>query len=87
MKLDAWCFRERRNKNGKNSRNGSLGMSEAQTGVTERRALALGLDALTPMALKLSAGDNAHTILALVADATNHRMPAARPAAAPADQS
>jgi GTP cyclohydrolase II len=48
--------------------------------VTERRALALGLDASTPMALTLSAGDNAHTILALVTDATKQRMPAARPA-------
>jgi GTP cyclohydrolase II len=48
--------------------------------ITERRARALGLDASTPMALTLSAGDNANTILALVADATNHRLPAARPA-------
>jgi GTP cyclohydrolase II len=48
--------------------------------ITERRALALGLDASTPTALALSAGDNAGTILALVTDATNHRMPAARPA-------
>jgi hypothetical protein len=48
--------------------------------ITERRALALGLDASTPMALTLSAGDNANTILALVTDATNHRMPAATPA-------
>ena len=44
--------------------------------VTERRALALGLDASMPMALTLSAGDNANTILALVTDATNHRLPA-----------
>jgi GTP cyclohydrolase II len=48
--------------------------------ITERRALALGLDASTPMALTLSAGDNTDTILALVTDAANHRMPAARPA-------
>src|SRR5450631_3579838 len=48
--------------------------------ITERRALALGLDASTPTALTLSAGDNAGTILALVTDAANHRMPAARPA-------
>jgi GTP cyclohydrolase II len=48
--------------------------------ITERRALALGLDASRPTALTLSAGDNANTILALVTDATNHRMPAARPA-------
>ena len=48
--------------------------------ITERRALALGLDASTPMALKLSADDDAQTILALVADATNDHVPAARPA-------
>jgi GTP cyclohydrolase II len=48
--------------------------------ITERRALALGLDASTPTALTLSAGDNANTILALVTDTTNHRMPTARPA-------
>jgi GTP cyclohydrolase II len=33
--------------------------------ITERRALALGLDASTPMALSLSAGDGARKILAL----------------------
>jgi GTP cyclohydrolase II len=48
--------------------------------ITERRALALGLDASMPMALPLSAEDNANTILALVTDATNDRMPAAKPA-------
>jgi GTP cyclohydrolase II len=48
--------------------------------ITERRALALGLDASTPMALPLSSGDNANAILALVTDATNDRIPAARPA-------
>jgi GTP cyclohydrolase II len=48
--------------------------------ITERRALALGLDASTPMALKLAADDSAQTILALVTDATNHRVPAAKPA-------
>src|ERR1700730_12571832 len=48
--------------------------------ITERRALALGLDASMPTALTLSAGDNANTILALVTDATNHRMPAAKTA-------
>ena len=48
--------------------------------ITERRALALGLDASTPMALPLSAGDDANTILALVTDATNERIPAAKPA-------
>ena len=48
--------------------------------VTERRALALGLDASTPMALPLSASDDANAILALVTDATNERIPAATPA-------
>jgi GTP cyclohydrolase II len=48
--------------------------------ITERRALALGLDASTPMALPLSADDDANTILALVTDATGDRIPAARPA-------
>ena len=42
--------------------------------ITERRALALGLDASTPMALQLPAGDDANTILALVTDATNDRI-------------
>ena len=46
--------------------------------ITERRALALGLDASTPMALSLSADDDANTILALVTDATNDRVPAGR---------
>jgi GTP cyclohydrolase II len=48
--------------------------------ITERRALALGLDASTPMALPLSANDDANTILSLVMDATNDRIPAAKPA-------
>jgi GTP cyclohydrolase II len=48
--------------------------------ITERRALALGLDASTPMALPLSAADDANTILALVADATNDGVMAAKPA-------
>jgi len=48
--------------------------------ITEWRALALGLDASTPMALPLSAGDDATTILALVTDATADRVPAATPA-------
>ena len=48
--------------------------------ITERRALALGLDASTPMALPLSAGDDANAILALVTDATADRVPAAVPA-------
>lgn len=37
--------------------------------ITERRALALGLDATTPMALQLAVGFDADTILSLVADA------------------
>jgi len=37
-------------------------------------ALALGLKASTPMALALSAGDDAHRILALVADANADRV-------------
>ncbi len=48
--------------------------------ITRRRALALGLDASTPMALALAADDDANTILALVTDATSDRIPAARPA-------
>jgi GTP cyclohydrolase II len=48
--------------------------------ITERRALALGLDASAPMALPLSAADDASAILALVGGATNHRTPAAVPA-------
>src|SRR5258708_20555463 len=47
--------------------------------ITEWRALALGLKASTPMALALSAGADAHRILALVADASADRAPAARP--------
>jgi GTP cyclohydrolase II len=48
--------------------------------ITERRAVALGLDASMPMALTLSADDNANTILALVTDATNKRALVAEPA-------
>jgi GTP cyclohydrolase II len=48
--------------------------------ITERRALALGLDASTSMALPLSAADDADAILSLVTDATNDRAPAAKPA-------
>lgn len=48
--------------------------------ITEWRALALGLEASTPMALALWAGDDADRILALVADATADRVPTARPA-------
>ena len=48
--------------------------------ITERRALALGLDASTPMALPLPAGADANTILAFVTAATNDRTPAVGPA-------
>lgn len=57
--------------------------------VTQRRALALGLNASTPMALSLSADDDANSILSLVTDATADRaLPAepASPAAAAAIQ-
>jgi GTP cyclohydrolase II len=49
--------------------------------VTARRALALGLDARTPMALRLTTDDDATTIEALVGDATCDRVPEAKPAA------
>ncbi|HEY7231063.1 MAG TPA: GTP cyclohydrolase II [Pseudolabrys sp.] len=48
--------------------------------VTARRALALGLDARTPMALRLSQEDDAASIEALVSDATCNRAPEAKPA-------
>jgi GTP cyclohydrolase II len=48
--------------------------------ITERRALALGLKATTPVAVPLSPGHNAAVILALVTEATRGRMPAANPA-------
>ena len=48
--------------------------------VTARRALALGLDARTPMALRLSPDDDATSIEALVSDATCDRIPEAKPA-------
>jgi GTP cyclohydrolase II len=48
--------------------------------VTTRRALALGLDASRPMALSLSLGDDANSILSLVTDATADRVLAAEPA-------
>jgi GTP cyclohydrolase II len=48
--------------------------------LTEQRARSLGLDASTPMALSLSAGDGVDVILALVTDTTNHRIPMAKPA-------
>src|SRR5712664_3090011 len=48
--------------------------------ITERRALALGLDASTPIASSLPGGDAARKIFALVSDTTNDRLPAAQPA-------
>jgi GTP cyclohydrolase II len=52
--------------------------------VTARRAMALGLDATTPMAVNLAAGSDADKILALVADATIDRRVDAEPAGATA---
>ena len=46
--------------------------------ITERRALALGLDASTPIALSLSAGDGARKILALVSDCLLYTSPSPR---------
>ncbi len=48
--------------------------------ITARRALALGLDAATPMALRLSADDDASSVMAFVTDATSDRIPEAKPA-------
>src|SRR3954453_5587932 len=48
--------------------------------ITEQRAVALGLEASTPMALPLSAGDDTRIILALVYFALNVRTFAAKPA-------
>jgi len=48
--------------------------------VTARRALALGLDARSPMALRLAPDDDASSIEALVSDATCDRIPEATPA-------
>lgn len=56
------------------------GPVEPQLIITERRALILGLEASTPMALSLPAGADANAILALVTDAAVDRKPAARPA-------
>ena len=56
------------------------GRTAPQLVITERRARALGLDASAPMALPLSAGDDADAILALVTDATNDRTLTAKPA-------
>ena len=59
----------------------TLGGSQAlRLIITERRALALGLDASTPIALQLSANDSAERILALVTDAASHHIPSAKPA-------
>ncbi len=48
--------------------------------ITARRAVALGLDVRTPMAVRLSADDDGTSILTLVADATCNRVPDASPA-------
>ncbi|MGZ3295488.1 MAG: GTP cyclohydrolase II [Xanthobacteraceae bacterium] len=48
--------------------------------VTKRRALALGLDASTSMALSLPTDDDANSILSLVTDATADRVLPAEPA-------
>lgn len=48
--------------------------------ITERRALALGLNARTPIAVPLSPSHNAAAVLALVTGAVGGPMPAASPA-------
>src|SRR3954452_7479177 len=48
--------------------------------ITEQRALALGLDASTPMALALSGREGANAILALVTEATSSQIPQPEPA-------
>src|SRR5205814_1759278 len=48
--------------------------------ITERRALALGLDASSPMASPLAEDSDTSTILALVTAAKYDRVPAAKPA-------
>ena len=48
--------------------------------VTARRAVALGIDAEKPMALRISAADDAKRILAFVTDATSDHVPEASPA-------
>ncbi|MGB8401097.1 GTP cyclohydrolase II [Bradyrhizobium sp.] len=45
--------------------------------ITERRAVALGIDASTPMALPLSPSDKPDAILALVSEAKSNRIPMA----------
>jgi GTP cyclohydrolase II len=52
--------------------------------ITTRRALALGLEATTPIALRLKASDGAEKILALVADAKADFVLDAKPAGAAA---
>ena len=48
--------------------------------ITSRRAHALGIDAKSPMAIRLSADDTADSILASVTDATSNRTRKATPA-------
>src|ERR1041384_3777691 len=48
--------------------------------ITARRALAIGINARTPMALTLSASDDAHSILALAANGKASVLPASTPA-------
>jgi GTP cyclohydrolase II len=54
--------------------------SEPYLVITSRRAHALGIDAKSPMAMRLSADDNTDSILAFVTDATSDRIPEAAPA-------
>ena len=48
--------------------------------ITAQRALALGINASTPMALQLSSGADARSILALVGDSNSERVAPATPA-------
>ena len=48
--------------------------------ITAQRALALGINASTPMALQLSSGTDARSILALVGNTGSERIPPATPA-------
>ena len=54
--------------------------SEVKLVITARRAAALGLEAKTPMAVRLSPDDDATSIMTLVADAACKRTPEAAPA-------
>jgi GTP cyclohydrolase II len=54
--------------------------SEVKLIITARRAAALGLEARTPMAVRLSPDDDATSIMTLVADAACKRTPEAAPA-------